>query len=151
MDTILMLTGGELKYHSAKGPVIPFLAKVMKRDFLDLLRRKSYRTTEILPRVTEAAEDDSQPQKGAVSKGLEELAGSSNTLEIVSAVEFRERILNLVKGEQDLEDLIVAVLDLNLKKPQEIADVLQTDTKDILNRRRRLRWRIAESFGRRKR
>ncbi len=150
MDTILKLTGGELNYHRAKGPLAPYLAKVMERDFIDLLRRKSYATTEVLPRTTEMPEGE-ETEGGRVSVGLEDLPGTSNPLNDVLEARFKKQMLNLVRGEKDLEDYVVAVLEMNITKPHEIAELLQTSTSDIQNRKKRLRRRLAESLGRQQR
>lgn len=149
MDTILKLTSGELNYHRAKGSLVPYLAKVMERDFLDLLRRKAYVTTEILPRTTETP-DQSESQEGKVSRGLEELPGASDPATEFSQTEFKERVLKLVQGEKDLENHVLAVLDFNRQKPQEIAELLEKDKSDILNEKKRLRRRLAELHGRQK-
>lgn len=149
METILKLTGGELKYHRSKGPLVPYLAKVMERDFLDLLRLKSYQTTEIVPPLVRASEDG--PDGKAGGRSLDSFTKDSPGLNVISEAEEKSRILDLVKGDQELEDYVVAVLDFHLEKREEIAERLRTDPADITNRRKRVRRRLAEHFGREKR
>ena len=151
MDTILKLTGGELNYHRAKGSLPAYLAKVMERDFLDLLRRKSYQTTEIVEPVATAEADEMQGRRSRRSIDTFPDEATPDWLEQISDGETKQRILSLVQGEQDLEEYVIAVLDLNARKPQDVADLLNTDTADILSRKKRLRRRLAEYFGRERR
>ena len=47
-------------------------------------------------------------------------------------------------GEPDLEEVVRAILDLNLHKPRDIAAALGITTTEIQNRKKRLRRRFIE-------
>ena len=47
-------------------------------------------------------------------------------------------------GDRDLEEMVSAVLDLNLHKPRDIAAALGITTSEVQNRKKRLRRRFVE-------
>src|SRR5437764_8304772 len=47
-ETVAKVLADEVKYRKDKGPLLLFLILVLKRDFLDLLRQKSWATTDII-------------------------------------------------------------------------------------------------------
>ena len=46
--TVAKVLADEARYRKDKGPLLPFLILALKRDFLDLLRQKTWLTTDIL-------------------------------------------------------------------------------------------------------
>jgi DNA-directed RNA polymerase specialized sigma24 family protein len=66
---------------------------------------------------------------------------------IVSEREFREGILELVQDDPDLQDVVVAVVDLDLQKREEIADALGITADEVTNRKKVLQRRLAKSLG----
>lgn len=59
--------------------------------------------------------------------------------------EYRAHIRAVVEDEPPLKDLVEAVLDLELCKPEDIADALGTSAADIQNRKKKLRRRLRQS------
>jgi hypothetical protein len=56
----------------------------------------------------------------------------------------RKRIREAFADEPELADVVKAVLDLDLSKPQEIAETLGISTDEVQNRKKRLRRRLVE-------
>lgn len=140
--TLGKLVSGELNYHRSKGRLDSYLATTMRHDFLDLLRSKAHSTSVDLDsgdrNTTEHTQDvrlDCSPRQ-------------HDPVAIVAEQECKEKVLALVQGEKDLEEMAYAILELNATNPRDIAELLKTHTTDIQNRKKRLRRRLAEFLGR---
>jgi hypothetical protein len=57
---------------------------------------------------------------------------------------YRDRVRSTLDGESALKEVVEAVLDLDLHKPEEIADAIGTTAADIQNRKKKLRRRFTE-------
>jgi DNA-directed RNA polymerase specialized sigma24 family protein len=116
-------------YRGGEASVLTYLKKVMKNDFLDLLKRKSHETTDIIDGTTTKRDDPREPET------LDSLPGPASTsLDVL----FRERLREVVAGDQELLDYIEVVFDCEVFKPEDIACLLDTTTNDIQNRKKRL-------------
>lgn len=126
--TVAKVLADEVKYRKEKGPLLPFLVLALKRDFLDLLRQKSWVTTDII---------DGDERRNA--KQDRTIRPDSLTDEPVTPdVILRKRIMEQVRSDQELVDYTVAALEMNITKPADLADLLSTSATDIQNRKKRL-------------
>jgi DNA-directed RNA polymerase specialized sigma24 family protein len=117
-------------YRGGEASVLTYLKKVMKNDFLDLLKRKSHETTNIVDGTT--ANRDGDPRE---PETLDSFRGPRSTnLDLL----FRERLREVVAGDPELLDYIEVVFDCEVFKPEDIACLLDTTTTDIQNRKKRL-------------
>lgn len=100
--------------------------------FKDLLRKGRHRLSVTV--VVDAAAD---PEKeDARYAGV--LPDVSDCDRGAQHVELRAVLLDLVKGDPELEEYIVAVVDCGAKKPADQAKLLKVSTAEITNRRKRL-------------
>lgn len=106
----------------------PLIVRVMRNDFLDLIKRSEYRRTVIMD--AEAAGD------GAAA--LERLGDESDGFHSAEAASLARALYPLVKGDQELKDYIDAVCILGLRKREEIADVLGIEPRKVTDIQRRL-------------
>jgi hypothetical protein len=126
--TVAKVLADEVKYRKDRGPLLPFLVLALKRDFLDLLRQKSWVTTDIIDG------DESRTAKQDHTIRPDSLTGDQVTPDFL----LRKRIMDQVKGDQELVDYTVAALEMNITKPADFADLLATSAADIQNRKKRL-------------
>jgi hypothetical protein len=124
-----------VQYRKSRGPLVPFLKQVMRHDFIDLLRKKAYKTTTIID-----PEDDARHDADGEVITLDSFEGKR---EQMPDVVWRMRVRELASDDQMLLDYVDAILECGLTKPSDIAQLLSTTVADILNRRRRLATRIA--------
>lgn len=127
-ETVAKVLTEEVKYRKDKGPLLPFLILVLKRDFLDLLRHKSWATTDIVDG------DERRNAKRDHTIGPDSLADDPVTPDFI----LRKRIMEQVQDDQQLVDYTVAALEMNITKPADFADLLSTTVADIQNRKKRL-------------
>jgi DNA-directed RNA polymerase specialized sigma24 family protein len=125
-----------VRYRKDDGELLPFLKRVMRNDFLDMVRRPVYKRTDIVDPVEEVK----RKAEGNVST-LESLGASA--VDPQPDVFWRDRVRQLVADDPELVEYVDAILEFELTKPAEIADLLSTTVEDIYNRRRRLATRIA--------
>ncbi len=139
-DTIAKLLSGELHYHSSKGKVDAFLAKVMQNDLRDLLRSKAHSASTKVDQEGDANVDS--PVRG------EHSSSNPNPFDAAAENEIKRQVFALAGGDRELEEFAYAVLEVGAVKPQDVAELLKADTTDIQNRKKRWRRRLAEYLGR---
>lgn len=112
-----------LGWNPGKGPLNRFLLGVLRNKFLDCLRRQ---------RRTVGSLDD--PEFGS------RIYKHQPTLKPDAPCELQSLLREAAKGDRRLEELVVAMerLEVNHKINQQIASVLNTTVKDIVNRKKRL-------------
>ena len=132
-----LLEDKTVRYRKEDGELLPFLKRVMRNDFLDMVRRPVYKRTDIIDPVEEAK----RKPEGDV-RTLEGLGASAADPQ--PDVFWRDRVRQLVAGDPELVEYVDAILEFELIKPAEIADLLSTTVEDIYNRRRKLATRIAK-------
>ncbi len=144
-ETLLkFLTSDGVNYHSSKGPLFPFLALVMERDFMDRVKLHAHSHTDVL----DPAIDDGATDGDRKSKSLRDFPARERTAEeIVCEREFRDGVLQLVQDRPELQDVVVAVMDLDLQKREEIADALGVTADEVTNRKKALHRRLARHLG----
>jgi DNA-directed RNA polymerase specialized sigma24 family protein len=122
-------------YRKGEASVLTFLKTVMRNDFLDLLRLKSYETTEIIDEGP-TDENDDQPR---TLDSLPDAPG--RRVDVI----FRKRLRELVIDDHDLVEYVDVVFEFDeVLKPQDIASLLNTTTADIQNRKKRLNTILAK-------
>jgi hypothetical protein len=126
--TVAKVLADDVKYRKDKGPLLPFLILALQRDFLDLLRQKSWATTDIIDG------DERRNAKQDHTVRPDSLADDPVTPDLI----LRKRIMEQVKDDQQLVDYIIAALEMNVTKPADFADLLSTTVTDIQNRKKRL-------------
>lgn len=106
----------------------PLIVRVMRNDFLDLIKRSEYRRTVIMD--AEAA--------GEAEPALERLGDTSNGFHSAEAASLARALYPMVKGDQELKDYIDVVCILGLRKREEIADFLGIEPRRVTDLQRRL-------------
>jgi DNA-directed RNA polymerase specialized sigma24 family protein len=127
--TVAKVLADEVRYRKDKGPLLPFLILVLKRDFIDLLRQKAWLTTDIID-----GDERRNPQEDG-TVGLDSLDSNDS---VMPDFILRKRIMKQVKDDQQLVDYTIAALEMNVTKPADFADLLSTTVTDIQNRKKRL-------------
>lgn len=127
--TVAKVLADEVRYRKDKGPLLPFLILALKRDFLDLLRQKSWLTTDIVDG------DERRQRQEDRAVGVDSLAADDP---VTPDFILRKRIMEQVKDDQQLVDYAVAALEMNVSKPADFADLLSTTVADVQNRKKRL-------------
>ena len=120
------------------------LGTAMRNDIIDALRKKSHELEET--RATISVNKDSE-EKDHEKPTLDEYPQSllPDPSSAVDEDEYRERVRAVVDSEPPLKDLVEAVLDLELYKPEDIADALGTSAANIQNRKKKMRRRLCQS------
>jgi hypothetical protein len=110
----------------------PLLVKVMRNDFLDLVKPgRAYKRTEVMDTQ---AED--QP-------ALDNYESRGDDLEKLHAALTAQDLYRIVGEDQELKDVIDAILLLDCRKREDIAHVLSTTPEEITRRQQRLRTKLA--------
>jgi|KBSSwiStaDraftv2_1062776.scaffolds.fasta_scaffold748312_1 DNA-directed RNA polymerase specialized sigma24 family protein len=132
-ETIVKALGrDEIRYQAERGNLFSLLKTAMERDFLDLLKKRSYRTTVHVDLIGDEASKDAR---------LRDRAQSSREW----IAEFLGDLRKSIAGERDLEDYVDAI-EIGCETPAEIADVCQVDVTEIYRRRRRLKRRFGSDL-----
>jgi DNA-directed RNA polymerase specialized sigma24 family protein len=63
-------------------------------------------------------------------------------ISVLDEAAYRDRVRSSFENEPKLKEVVEAVLDLDLYKPEEIADAIGTTAADIQNRKKKLRRRL---------
>lgn len=134
---------GKIKHHKSRGSLMTLLGTAMRNDVIDALRKKSHEREE--PRAPISANEDSE-SKDHEKPALDEYPelSSPDPPSVVGENEYRERVRAAVNDEPALEEVVEAVLDLELYRPEDIADALGTTAADIQKRKKRLRRRLCK-------
>jgi hypothetical protein len=111
----------------------PLLVRVMRNDFLDLVKPgRAYKRTEV---IDTQAEDD-QP-------ALDNYESSRDDLKKLHAALTAHDLYRIVGEDQELKDVIDAILLLDCRKREDIAHLLSTTPEEITRRQQRLRTKLA--------
>jgi RNA polymerase sigma factor (sigma-70 family) len=134
---------GKIKHHKSRGSLITVLGTAMRNDIIDALRKKSHECEETRSSIS-VTEDvgvkhDRQPT-------LDEYPQQSlpDPIIVLDENNYRDRVRSAFDSEPALKEVVEAVLDLDLYKPEEIADAIGTTAADIQNRKKKLRRRLKE-------
>jgi len=122
----------KVKFRPGRASAVTFLRRVLDNDFKDLLRKGRHRLS-----VMEVVDPTADPEKEDLRyAGVVPDVGDCNRG--ARRVELRAVLMDLVKGDLELEDYMVAVVDCGAKKPADQAELLGVSTAEITNRRKRL-------------
>ena len=134
---------GKIKHHKSRGSLMTVLGTAMRNDIIDALRKKSHEREET--RATISVNEDSEA-KEYEKPALDEYPQSSapDPSSAVDEHEYRERVRAAVEDEPALKEMVEAVLDLDLFKPEDIADAVGTSAANIQNRKKKLRRRLCK-------
>ncbi|HEY1499726.1 MAG TPA: hypothetical protein VGF88_09130 [Acidobacteriaceae bacterium] len=130
---------GGLAYEAARGELFSLLARALRNDIIDALRKAAHsreETRSTLPR--ENTSENTPP-------ALDEMPSRVSAVEsLLAEGSYRERLLQAFAEEPELADVVRAVIDLDLTKPREIAASLGISVEEFQNRKKRLRRRLIE-------
>ncbi len=132
-DTISKALGGdEIRYRAERGELFKLLRTAMRRDFIDLRRKRSHQRSVHVDLTAQEAEKDARLRDHA-----DEARGKAAAL-------LRD-VRRLVEGDLKLTEYLDAV-ELGCRTPAEIADVCQVGVGDIYERRRKLKKTVLAHF-----
>jgi DNA-directed RNA polymerase specialized sigma24 family protein len=130
---------GKLEYEDSRGKLFSLLATVLRNDIIDALRKAAHAREEGQTQVSRAGDSETG------SSRLGEFPSSAAEIYIsLEEDQYRERVRAAFADEPELGEVVKAVLDLDLSKPQEIAEALGISTLEYQNRKKRLRRRLVE-------
>jgi DNA-directed RNA polymerase specialized sigma24 family protein len=130
---------GALVYDAARGELFPLLARALRNDVIDALRKAAHFREEARSPIPRESTADSAPP------ALDEMPSSGASLEEVLAEDrYRARLFEAFAEEPELAAVVRTVLDLNLTRPREIAAALAIPVSELQNRKKRLRRRLIE-------
>lgn len=127
---------------SANEEVYQLLRKVIRHDFLDLVKEgRAYKKTQVVDAIKDEEADGSE---SARQLALEELPDAFNEgfYDLDVAMTLR-RIIPLLKGDYQLEEYVKAVLRHGCIKREDIATCLGISPDEVTKRQRRLQLRLA--------
>jgi RNA polymerase sigma factor (sigma-70 family) len=132
---------GKIKHHKSRGALMTVLGTAMRNDIIDALRKKSHEREET--RSSISVNEDAEVkdhEKPALDDYPQQFA--PDPASVVDENEYSERVRSAVEDEPALKEVVEAVLDLELYKPEEIADAVGTSAAEIQNRKKKLRRRL---------
>ena len=132
---------GKIKHHKSRGALITLLCTAMRNDIIDALRRKSHESEESRSSISVDEDAEGKDHEKPALDDYPQLIA----LDPVSAVEeneYRAHVRSVVDDDPALTEVVEAVLDLDLYKPEEIADAIGTSAAEIQNRKKKLRRRL---------
>jgi RNA polymerase sigma factor (sigma-70 family) len=134
---------GRIKHHKSRGSLITVLGAAMRNDIIDVLRKKSHECEEARPSVSVTEDVDVKDDR---QSALDEYPQQSlpDPIIVLDEDNYRDRVRSAFDNEPTLKEVVEAVLDLDLYKPEEIADAIGTTAADIQNRKKKLRRRLEE-------
>jgi RNA polymerase sigma factor (sigma-70 family) len=143
-NVLLAYAIGKIKHQNSRGSLMTVLGTAMRNDIIDALRKKSHEMEEA--RATTSGDENSeekQHEKPALDEYTQSLVPDPYL--VVDEDEYRARIRAVFDDEPPLKDLVEAVLDLELYRPEDIADALGISAADIQNRKKKMRRRLRQS------
>src|ERR1035437_1232787 len=132
---------GKIKHHKSRGALITLLCTAMRNDIIDALRRKSHESEESRSSISVDEDAEGKDHEKPALDDYPQLIA----LDPVSAVEeneYRAHVRSVVDDDPALTEVVEAVLDLDLYKPEEITDAIGTSAAEIQNRKKKLRRRL---------
>jgi DNA-directed RNA polymerase specialized sigma24 family protein len=130
---------GSLVYDPSKGALFSLLAKALRNDVIDALRKAAHQREESRSTVPR------DEREGQARPALDELPSAGTSLDdLLGGAGYRDRLLAALDGEPELAAVVTAVLDLDLSTPREIAEELHISVAEYQNRKKRLRRRLIE-------
>lgn len=130
---------GGLAYEAARGELFSLLARALRNDIIDALRKAAHSREEARSPLPRESKTEKEPP------ALDEMASDGTSVDSLLAEDsYRERLLEAFAEEPELAEVVRAVFYLDLTKPREIADALGIPVTEFQNRKKRLRRRLIE-------
>jgi DNA-directed RNA polymerase specialized sigma24 family protein len=133
-DLMIEYVTGKIKIKT-----LPYLYTALLNNIRDKLGSSAQKTTDHIPMNTETNAD------GERTKGLD--GYSSEQMPIVDYLceeSYKARVRACAEGDPNLEEIVVAVFDLEMLKPAEIADFLGITAEEFHVRKRKLGRRLVK-------
>ena len=108
-----------------------FMSKILHNDFRDLIKKQSHAITDLI--------DD---ESNGVYQKLTETPASDSDFVNADAALLAHELYPYAQGEQELIDLIDAVVRFNRDKREDIADILGIEPKEVSKLWERLKYRV---------
>lgn len=140
LDTVQAFIKGEKVEWHPKNPdedPYPLCLVVMKRDFLDLVKKgRAHKRTKVVDSLEE------EENRGSIEQEVLDIEEVFRQAEGDAVT--KERIYSLVAGDKELEEYVEAILELEfIKKPKELAEFLSITTDQLRLRQRKARTKLA--------
>lgn len=130
---------GALEYDVARGELFSLLARALRNDMIDSLRKAAHAREEARSPLPRGDKSEKEPP------ALDELPASGIAIDSLLAEDsYRARLLDAFAEEPELGEVVRVVLDLEVTKPREIAEALGISVTEFQNRKKRLRRRLIE-------
>lgn len=138
---LLEYTLGKIKHHKSRGSLMTILGTALRNDIIDALRKKSHEREEARASVSNNEDSESEESRRPALDDYSQDPERDQAL-VLDDAEYRDRVRSAFDDEPELREVVEAVLDLDLYKPEEIADAIGTTALDIQNRKKKLRRRL---------
>jgi RNA polymerase sigma factor (sigma-70 family) len=130
---------GRLAYDADRGALFSLLARALRNDIIDALRKAPHSREEARSLLPRENMSENQPPS------LDEMPIRGVDIDqLLSEVCYRERMLAAFAGEPELARVVRAIFDSDHAKPREIAETLGISVAEFQNRKKRLRRRLVE-------
>ncbi len=140
---LLEYTLGKIKHHKSRGSLNTVLGTSMRNDMIDALRKKSHESEETRSSISVNEDSELQVQEKPALDAYPQQS-APDPASILDEDDYRDRVRSAFDDEPTLKEVVEAVLDLDLYKPEEIADAVGTTAAEIQNRKKKLRRRLRE-------
>jgi hypothetical protein len=135
--------------------LVNLLKAALEKDFLDLLKSSAVETTDYAEEIAASSDEDREGARDFFdSHRVKKIPGFKRHRMLSDPLPEPDywtkyqnalrKIYDLVKGEPDLEEMIRAIGEHDLRWPIEIAERLETTVEDINNRQKKLRRRFKQ-------
>jgi DNA-directed RNA polymerase specialized sigma24 family protein len=130
---------GRLAYEADRGAPFSLLAKALRNDIIDALRKASHSREEARASLARENRSENQPPS------LDEMPiPGMDVDDLLDEDRYRDRMLVTFRGEPELAAVVRMVIDSDRAKPRELAEELGISVADFQNRKKRLRRRLIE-------
>ena len=130
---------GRLAYEAERGELLSLLARALRNDIIDSLRKAAHSREEARSPLPRESKTENTPL------ALDELPIRAADIEtLLTEDNYQQGLLAAFAEEPELAEIVTAILDLNLSKPREIAEALGISVTEYQNRKKRLRRRLIE-------
>ena len=123
---------------------LAYLYTALRNDIIDKLKSSPHCTSVLMPVIPQS---DLAPENAECLDRFPSKQVRAD--DYLSEESYKSRVRNLVADEPDLREIVEAIFDLDLLKPQEIADALNITPVEVYARKKRLRLRLNQFRNRR--
>ena len=127
----------------------PLIMTVMRHNFIDIVRSAGHRRARLLEPLTDeegaSAFEHLATSDSNIGKLLANPSGFTDVEARILADEMAEEFYVYADGDQDLKDVIDAVIYGECRKRREIADLLTISVQEVTDRWKRLRYNYSRA------